>query len=61
MGKIKIIDNGKLHSSYNEEVAAQYMKGENIEINVETYTGLKNFKTHGSYKKYIEINADYRS
>ena len=63
LGKIKIIDNGKLHSSYNEEVAAQYMKGENIEINVEIYTGLKNFTayTMDLTKKYIEINADYRS
>jgi len=63
LGKIKIIDNGKLHSSYNEEVAAQYMKGENIEINVEIYTGVKNFisYTMDLTKKYIEINADYRS
>jgi glutamate N-acetyltransferase/amino-acid N-acetyltransferase len=39
------------------------MKGENIEINVETFTGNKNFSvyTMDFTKKYIEINADYRS
>ena len=39
------------------------MKGENIEINIETFTGQKNFTayTMDLTKKYIAINADYRS
>ena len=39
------------------------MKRENIEINIETFTGKKNFiaYTMDLTKKYIEINADYRS
>ena len=39
------------------------MKSENIEINIETFTGNKNFTayTMDFTKKYIEINADYRS
>ena len=39
------------------------MKSENIKINIETFTGNKNFivYTMDLTKKYIEINADYRS
>ncbi len=62
-GKIKIVQDGKLYAHYNEEVAAKYMKNENIEINVEPYTGKKNFTayTMDFTNKYIQINADYRS
>ena len=39
------------------------MKSEIIEINIETFTGNKSFTayTMDLTKKYIEINADYRS
>ena len=39
------------------------MKSENIEISIETFTGKKSFTayTMDLTKKYIEINADYRS
>ena len=39
------------------------MRAENIEITIETFTGKKNFTayTMDLTKKYIEINADYRS
>ena len=39
------------------------MKNENIDISVEVYTGKKNFTayTMDLTKKYININADYRS
>ena len=39
------------------------MKGENIEINVDLFTGPKSFTafTMDFTKNYIEINADYRS
>ena len=53
------MEGGKLDQSYDEKQAANYMKGENIE----TFTGKKNFTayTMDLTKKYIEINADYRS
>ena len=62
-GNITIVHDGKLSQSYEEKVAANYMKGENIEINIEIYTGTKNFTAYtiDLTKKYIEINADYRS
>ena len=39
------------------------MKNENIEINIEIFTGSENFTvyTMDFTKKYVEINADYRS
>ena len=62
-GKIIIIQDGKLTQSYDESSTSSYMKGENIEINIEVFTGKKNFTayTMDLTKKYIEINADYRS
>ncbi len=62
-GKINIVQDGKLHPSYNEEETAEYMKNTDIEINVRVGTGNKNFTayTMDFTKKYIEINADYRS
>ena len=62
-GNIIIVDGGKLNQSYDEKQTANYMKGENIEINIETFTGNKNFTayTMDLTNKYIEINADYRS
>ena len=58
-----IIENGKLNKSYDEKQTANYMKGENIEINIEIFTGNKNFTAYSMdlTKKYVEINADYRS
>jgi len=62
-GKLKIIENGKLYSSYREREVAQYMKNENININVNLSAGKMNFTayTMDLTKKYIEINADYRT
>ena len=53
-----------LNSNYNEdEVCKEYMKNDNIEINIDIFNGSKNFTvyTMDLTKKYIEINADYRS
>ena len=63
LGNFKIIQDGNLDHNYNEEVASRYMKSENIEINVEVFTGRKDFTvyTMDLTKKYIDINADYRS
>ena len=62
-GEIDIIQNGKLSSQYSEKETANYMKNTNIEIIVNVASGNKNFTayTMDLTKKYIEINADYRS
>jgi glutamate N-acetyltransferase / amino-acid N-acetyltransferase len=63
LGDINIIQNGKLSNQYKEEEAAIYMKNSNIEINVNVASGNKSFTayTMDLTKKYIEINASYRS
>ena len=62
-GKNIIINKGELSTSYNEEVLLKYMKEENIDITIDIGTGKKSFSvyTMDLTKKYIEINADYRS
>ena len=63
LGDINIVQNGKLSNQYKEKEAADYMKNSNIEINVNVASGNKNFTayTMDLTKKYIEINASYRS
>jgi glutamate N-acetyltransferase/amino-acid N-acetyltransferase len=62
-GKIKIIEKGQLVKNYKESDVANYMKSQSIEISINLNMGLKNFTayTMDLTKKYIEINADYRS
>tara|TARA_Y100000992_G_C21248837_1_gene484752 strand:+ start:69 stop:1370 length:1302 start_codon:yes stop_codon:yes gene_type:complete len=62
-GNINIIQNGKLSSDYKEVDAANYMKNDNIDIDIDIACGSKNFTsfTMDLTKKYIEINTDYRS
>ena len=62
-GNINIIQNGKLSSDYKEEDAADYMKNDNIDIDVDVACGSKSFTafTMDLTKKYLEINTDYRS
>ena len=63
LGNLKVIQDGKLFQNYDEELLSKYMKSENIDISVEVFTGKKDFTayTMDFTKKYIEINADYRS
>jgi glutamate N-acetyltransferase / amino-acid N-acetyltransferase len=64
LGPIKIIEKGQLSNSYIEDDAAVYMKEEKkIEIVIDLNLGKKNFTayTMDLTKKYVEINADYRS
>jgi len=64
LGPIKIVEKGQLSNSYIEDDAAVYMKEEKkIDIIVDLNLGKKNFTayTMDLTKKYIEINADYRS
>ena len=64
LGHIKIIEKGLLSKTYLEEDAEVYMREEKkIDIIVELNLGKKNFTayTMDLTKKYIDINADYRS
>ncbi len=62
-GDILVAENGWVSPSYEEDLAAKYMKSEHICIRVDIGMGSSNMTvwtcdlTHG----YIEINADYRS
>ena len=62
-GDEKIIINGKLNEKYEENTVKEYMKNYAIDIDVDISTGKKKFTTYTMdlTKKYIEINADYRS
>ena len=62
-GNNKIIVNGKLNEKYEENLLKEYMKNYSVDIHVDLLAGKKNFTayTMDFTKKYIEINADYRS
>ena len=62
-GDFKIVQDGKLYQSYNETKTSEYMKSNYIDLDIEIFTGKKNFTvyTMDFTKKYIDINADYRS
>ncbi|AFS47892.1 glutamate N-acetyltransferase [alpha proteobacterium HIMB5] len=62
-GDEKIIINGKLNEKYEENTVKEYMKNYAINIDVDISTGKKKFTTYTMdlTKKYVEINADYRS
>ncbi len=63
LGKLFIIQNGKLSTNYSESESSEYMKNSNIEITIDILNGSKKFTayTMDFTKKYIEINTDYRS
>ena len=64
LGSLKIIEKGQISKTYNEDDAKVYMKEEKkIDIDIDLNLGKKNFTayTMDFTKKYIEINADYRS
>ena len=62
-GNIKIIAKGQLVNNYTETDVARYMKEHMIDISIDLNMGYKKFTayTMDLTKKYIEINADYRS
>ena len=62
-GNINIVQNGMTSINYNENEAAEYMKSDNIDIDVDISSGSKNFTAYSMdlTKNYIEINSDYRS
>ena len=62
-GSIKVIDKGHLVNNYKEIEVADYMKNHAIDISINLNMGLAKFTayTMDLTKRYIEINADYRS
>ena len=62
-GNSYILQNGKLNINYDENEISDYMKEGNIDIKIDISNGSKSFKvyTMDLTRKYIEINADYRS
>ena len=62
-GGIKIIEKGQIFKNYKENEVDNYMKEQSIDISVNLNMGSKSFTayTMDLTKKYIEINADYRS
>ena len=62
-GEFNIIQNGKINPNYKEDIVAEYIKNNNIDIKIDLLKGSKNFTayTMDFTKKYVEINSDYRS
>jgi len=62
-GDLVIVNKGKIYNQYNENEAAKYMKGLDIDLNVDIGNGKKNFTvyTMDLTNEYIKINSDYRS
>ena len=62
-GDIKVIEKGQLIPDYQEIEVVEYMRGQRVDITVDLNVGKKFFTayTMDLTKKYIEINADYRS
>ena len=62
-GNFYILQNGKLNINYDENDISNYMKEGNIDIKIDIFNGSKSFTvyTMDFTKKYVEINADYRS
>ena len=62
-GKNIILKKGKLKKNYDEETVSEYLKKNEIKIEVNLNRGkfISKVWTCDLTKKYIEINADYRS
>ena len=62
-GDLKIVMNGKLYEKYDESIVKEYMKNYAIDIEVDICAGKKAFTvyTMDLTRRYIDINADYRS
>ena len=62
-GDLIIVNKGKIHNQYNENEAAKYMKGLDINLSVDVGNGKKRFTvyTMDLTNEYIKINSDYRT
>ena len=63
IGPFNVLVKGNLFKDYNEKLVSEYMQNELLDITVDISLGKKHFTayTMDLTKKYIEINADYRS
>ncbi len=63
IGEFDIVNNGQLALDYNEDNVHNYLKGENIkiEINIGKYNNQFTVWTCDLTEQYIKINKDYRS
>jgi len=62
-GDLIIVNKGKIHNQYDENEAAKYMKGLDINLSIDVGNGKKSFTvyTMDLTNEYIKINSDYRS
>ena len=63
IGPFSVLFKGNLFRDYDEKKLSEYMQNELLDITVDIGLGKKNFTayTMDLTKRYIEINADYRS
>ena len=63
IGSFKVLVKGNLYQDYDEKVVSEYMQNELVDITVDISLGKKSFTayTMDLTKRYVEINADYRS
>lgn len=63
IGDALVAENGMVHPEYHEPPTAEYMKGANIRLRIDVGVGKGKATvwTCDLTKRYIEINADYRS
>ena len=62
-GKFTIVENGQQVDNYNENIVKEYMKWDDIIIDIELNMGKSNFTVYTCdfTKDYIDINTNYRN
>ncbi len=63
IGEYNILEKGEISKDYNEIQVKEFMKNEKLDLKIDLKMGTKKFTvyTMDFTRKYIEINADYRS
>ena len=63
IGPFKVLIKGNLSENYDEIKVSDYMKNDSINLTIDIGLGDKKFTVYTTdlTKKYIEINADYRT
>jgi len=63
IGPFKVLINGNLSENYDEIKVSDYMKNDSINLTIDLGLGDKKFTAYTTdlTKKYVEINADYRT
>ena len=62
-GKFTVVENGQQIDNYNEKIVKEYMRQDDIEINIDLNIGKSNFTVYTCdfTRDYIDINSDYRN